>query len=28
MKGDAYVIDPKSMKKERMYGSLDASTLE
>jgi dynein heavy chain 1 len=28
VKGDAYVIDPKAMKKEQLYGSLDANTLE
>jgi len=27
-KGDFYVIDPKSIKKEKLYGSLDANTLE
>ena len=27
-KGDFYVIDPKSIKKEKLYGSLDPNTLE
>lgn len=28
VKGDFHVIDPKSIKKEKLYGSLDANTLE
>lgn len=28
IKGDFYVIDPKSIKKEKLYGTLDSSTLE
>ncbi len=28
VKGDAYVIDPKSIKKEKLFGSLDPNTLE
>ena len=28
VKGDYYVIDPKAMKKDRLYGSLDPNTLE
>jgi dynein heavy chain 1, cytosolic len=28
VKGDFYVIDPKSIKKEKLYGSLDPNTLE
>jgi dynein heavy chain 1 len=28
VKGDYYVIDPKSIKKEKLYGSLDPNTLE
>lgn len=27
-KGDNYIIDPKSIKKEKLYGSLDPNTLE
>jgi dynein heavy chain 1, cytosolic len=28
VKGDMYVIDPKAISKERLYGSLDGTTLE
>lgn len=28
VKGDMYVIDPKAMSKDRLYGSLDGTTLE
>lgn len=28
VKGDAYVIDPKSIRKDKLYGSLDPNTLE
>ena len=28
IKGDAFVIDPKSIKKEKLFGSLDPNTLE
>jgi dynein heavy chain 1 len=28
VKGDSYVIDPKAMNKESLYGSLDATTME
>jgi dynein heavy chain 1 len=28
VKGEIYVIDPKSMSKDRLYGSLDGTTLE
>ena len=28
VKGDYYVIDPKAMKKDKLYGSLDPNTLE
>ena len=28
MKGDMYIIDPKSITKEQLYGTLDGTTLE
>jgi dynein heavy chain 1, cytosolic len=28
VKGDSYIIDPKSIKKDKLYGSLDPNTLE
>jgi dynein heavy chain 1 len=28
MKGDMYVIDPKAISKDQLYGTLDGTTLE